>query len=192
MADFGGGQNILQQLELQKGAFNSALQRYPILKELGLVPKHSPGAGRGNMLEFWPPGEPGSSDQPRPQDIPHNVPGVEIYSDKVRPIDVLGDVVSHHLVQTDPKIKQYYDKFKSSMTDDQQVMLQRQYQHAVQTEGEARPFDTWLETSGLPAYFRGYAFQQWPDEFNKQAYTPAQRTMFDEMMDHLSGAQKPQ
>jgi hypothetical protein len=40
--------------------------------------------------------------------------------------------------------------------------------------------------TGLPAYFRGYAFKQWPDEFNERAYTPEQREMFDRMMNQLT------
>lgn len=189
MADLGGG-SLLQQLSTQQNTFNQALQRYPVLNGIGLTPQFSPGKGGGNKLEFWPPGEPGAPDRPRPSSIPPNAPGVEIYDPSVRPIDVLGDAVSHHLMKTDPKIKAYYDKFKNSLNEDQRSRLQEQYDYAKKNEAENRPFAEWAEVAGIPAYFRGYAFDQWPADFNQQAYTPQQRAMFDEMMAHLSGPQK--
>jgi len=165
--------------------FDQALSQYPILKNVGVVPKFSEGQGNDNMLEFWPPGEKGDADSPRPAELPADKPGVEIYSDKTRPIDILGDVVSHHLVKTDPKIAAVYKQFQQSLTPQQQQILQEQYKWAVEKEGEQRPFAEWLQSSGLPAYFRGYAFKQWPDEFNQRAYTPEQRQMFDQMLQYL-------
>jgi hypothetical protein len=169
-------------------AFEQALQQYPALQKLGLGYTATPSTS-GNMLEFWQPGESGDPTQPRPQGIPLGQPGVEIYSDKVRPIDVLGDVVSHYLVNTDPKIQSYFQTFSQSMTPQQQQILQSQYAHAQANEGETRPFDEWASQTGLPAYFRGYAFQQWPQDFVAKAYTPEQRYMFDEMMQYLGAPQ---
>lgn len=170
---------------MAENVFDQALQQYPILKRAGVSAISSLGQGDGNMLEFWPPGEPGSDDRPRPSGLPANVPGVEIYSDKTRPIDVLGDVVSHHLVKADPKVSDYYQKFQTSLTDEQRSRLQEQYAHAQKNFAEKRPYPEWEAASGLPAYFRGYAFQQWPEEFNARAYTPGQRFMFDEMNNYL-------
>jgi hypothetical protein len=164
--------------------FDQAVQQYPIIKRAG-VTGFVGGAQGDNLLEFWPPGEKGTGDAARPSQLPLDAPGVQIYSDKTTPLDVLGDVTSHYLVNTDPQVKGYYQKFASSLNPKQQQFLQQQYQWSVENEGEKRPFAEWAKTSGIPAYFRGYAFKQWPEEFNEQAYTPEQRAMFDDMMKYL-------
>jgi hypothetical protein len=165
---------------------DQAREQYPILKGVDLGYTENPN-NSGNYLEFWPPGETGDDKYPRPQALPMEKPGLEINRSDTRPIDVLGDVVSHHLVNTDPKISQYYQQFKGSLTPDQNDILREQYQRAQQHEGEKRPYDQWAETAGLPAYFRGYAFQQWPAEEASKYYTPEQLGRFDEMMGYLKG-----
>ena len=69
---------------------------------------------------------------------------------------------------------------------EQKERLKGQYGHYVSKEGEKRPYEQWEQMTGLPAYFRGYPFKQWADEFNQVAYTPEQREMFDRMMNQLS------
>lgn len=164
------------------GPVQAAISQYPILRDLGLQVKTSIGASN-SMLEFWPPGETGDSAYPRPSSLSSNNPGIEIYSGDVRPIDVLGDVVSHYLVNTDKKIAGYYQKFQKSLTADQNVILQEQYKYAVKNNGETRPYDEWLKISGMPAYFRGYAFDQWKN--TSDLYTKEQISMFDDMMGYL-------
>lgn len=177
--------------------FDQALQQFPILQGLGLSVQQSPGRSDAPgsspgqaVLEFWRPGEPGSPETPRPEGLPLDAPGVEIYSDKTRPIDVLGDVVSHHLVDTDPRVAGYYKQFRDSLTDWQRNRLRSQYETSQKQFGEERPFEQWLESSGLPAYFRGYAFDQWGDGA-KRMYTPGQIAMFDEMMGYLQQPREP-
>jgi hypothetical protein len=164
--------------------FEEAVRQYPILGRSGI--KAVTGAPNGsNMLEYWPPGEPGDAQRPRPPGIPLGSAGVELYSDKVRPLDVLGDVVSHQLVNTDPKIGDYFAKFTGSLSNEQRGRLQEQYRYAQQNEGETRPYAEWEKAVGMPAYFRGYPFQQWPAEFNEKAYSPEQRNLLDGMMQYL-------
>src|SRR5229473_6267124 len=67
-----------------------------------------------------------------------------------------------------------YDSFSQSRTKEQKDRLIDQYLYARRNEGEKRPYADWEKISGIPAYFRGYAFKQWPDEFNAKAYTPEQ------------------
>lgn len=162
-----------------------ARQEYPVLRDYDLQFKRSPRADAG-YLEYWPVGEPGSKDRPRPPEFEIGKPGLEVYRDDVRPIDILGDVVSHQLVNTDPRVREYYGKFRKSLSDNQRMMLRSQYDHARSEEGERRPYLEWEERSGLPAYFRGYAFDQWPREQAGEFYTPDQIKMFDEMMGYLS------
>lgn len=161
---------------------NQAKTQYPILNTLDIQFKRNHQPDRG-YLEFWPEDETGTAQQPRPKEFAHGKIGVEIYNENTRPIDILGDVVSHHLVKTDPTISMYYQKFEESLTDEQKDRLKEQYQHAKTNEGETRPFEQWYASTGLPAYFRGYAFQQWDQP--EQLYTPGQRKMFDTMMQHL-------
>jgi hypothetical protein len=162
---------------------SQALQQYPILQSLGL--QSVPGSAGGNVLEFWAPGEPGTQDAPRPKGLHIDSPGIEV-GPNAKPLDILGDVVSHHLINTDPTIKSIYSSFSNSLTRRQNEMLQGQYEHAQKNEGETRGFDEWKKSSGLPAFFRGYPFQQWPDDFNQVAYTPQQRQLLDKMMGYLS------
>jgi hypothetical protein len=169
----------------QPTLLDQAHQQYPVLKDLGLQYKKSPTDPNGNMLEFWPPGEPGSPDRPRPPEFDIKKPGVEVYSDKVRPIDILGDVVSHHLTEKDPTISKVYSAFEQSITPQQEQMLAQQYEHAKKNEGEKRPFEEWKDKTGIPAFFRGHPFQQWPAEFNQQVYTPQQMQLLDRMMNYL-------
>lgn len=141
-----------------------------------------------NMLEFWPQGETGSADYQRPEDLPLGQPGLEI-GDQAQPKDVVGDLASHYLAQNDPNMTGYYREFERSLTPDQHARLQEQYRWAQQNEGEQRSYPDWYEAVGLPAYFRGYAFKQWPDEFNAKAYTPDQRSEMDRMLGYLGSGQ---
>lgn len=169
-----------------KNVFQQAVEQYPIIQQYGVKGKLSPGAREG-YLEFWPPGETGPPEYPRPQEF-GDAPGVEIYKEDTTPLDVLGDVTSHWLIEQDPRVRQYYQQFQQSLAPEQKERLRRQYEYAQQNFGETRPYDQWEEMSGLPGYFRGYAFQQWPEDFNQQAYSPEQRAMFDEMMQYLMGS----
>lgn len=73
-----------------------------------------------------------------------------------------------------------------SMTPAQQEMLQGQYEHAKSNEGEKRSFEDWKSASGMPGFFRGYTFQQLPQDFNDKAYTQQQRNDLDGLMGYLS------
>lgn len=163
---------------------NKAKQEYPILGGLNLQYKYNPTGGRG-MLEFWPQDEPGTQKFPRPQEFPLDSLGVEVYDPRTRPIDILGDVVSHHLTETDPTIKQFYEIFKTSLTNTQKATLKSQYKWAKQNENETRPYSVWEKQTGLPGYFRGYPFQQWEEA--AAMYTPDQLDNLDAMMAYLKG-----
>jgi hypothetical protein len=169
----------------QTSLFNNAQSEYPILKKYPVQYKYNPRENATGGLESWSPTEEGTPEAPRPKEFPMGQFGVEVYSDKTKPLDIIGDVTSHYLRNVDPKVKGYYDQFAKSLTPFQQNLLKEQYEWNQKNQGEKRPFDQWKETSGLPAMFRGYAFQQWPQEFNKKVYTSGQKGMFDEMMDYL-------
>lgn len=158
--------------------------QYPVLQQYDIP--YTSSIGRSpNYLESWAAGETGSPSFQRPAQLPLDKFGVENYRADTKPIDVLGDVVSHQLINTDPKVKQVYSDFTASLEPWQKDRLRKQYAHAQASFGEKRPFDAWAESSGVPAYFRGRPFQQWPD--SDDMYTPKQREMLDGMMRYLSG-----
>ena len=163
--------------------------RWPFLKSVPY--KYSTVPWRTN-LESWPPGETGTHSYPRPKEIPPGQFGLEIFDRGIRAGDVLADYVSHGMRFSDPKIKDYYERFGHSLTQDQHRTLQEQYAWARRNEGERRPYPHWLEHSGMPALFRGYAFKQLgdymgsPEKFNQHYYTEQQRQMIDEMMNYIN------
>lgn len=177
---------ILDALMAPPSLLDQARQQYPLLKNYDIGYKNNIGGGQGYM-ESWPPGEPGSPTAPRPSEFPTNQFGVENYRADSKPSDLAGDVTSHHLINIDPRVKQTYQDFTGSLEPWQHGILKQQYQHARQNEGENRPYETWRDAAGLPSYFRGYAFQQWPAETYNQTYTPQQMQALDAMVQYLRG-----
>lgn len=176
--------NLLQQAQAQ----------YPVLKsqDYGYVENFKPNSG---YLEHWDPGDAGvaptsptSLDALRPAALPMDKPGLEIRDPSTRPIDILGDIASHHLRFTDPVVKSAYQDLQDSMTPQQNAILQDQYDYAQKNEGETGSFDDWKDRAGMPGFFRGYTFQQWPKDFNDKAYTPEQRQKLDKLMNYFQGS----
>ena len=170
--------NLLEQAQTQ----------YPVLKNYDIGYKESFGQ-RPEYLEFWNKGEEGDVKYPRPKELPVDKPGLEIYRKETRPIDIIGDVVSHYLVDVDPKVKATYEAFQKSLTPAQELELKKYYAHSKKEWGETRPYEEWKRMSGMPAIFRGYPFKQWPEERGK--YTPGQKKLLDDMMQYLEGKYKP-
>lgn len=166
------------------GLMERAQAQYPVLAQSRVPFANNLGRSSG-YLESWAAGEPGSSNFPRPPQLPMDQFGVENYRADTKPIDVLGDVVSHHLINTDPRLKQTYSDFVASVEPWQRDRLREQYNYAKTKLGEARPYDAWEKDSGLPAYFRGRPFQQWKN--SDDMYTQQQRKMLDGMMRYLGG-----
>ena len=164
--------------------FRTAKEEYPILGDLDLGYKWNPGAHQG-YLESWPEDEEGTPEYPRPKEFPLGTLGIEVFDPKTRPIDIMGDVASHFLKDSDPTVAQHYRRFEQSLTSEQRERLKEQYEHEKEKEGEKRPFEQWYEHSGLPGYFRGYAFMQWKDP--EEMYTPGQMQDFDSMMRYFRG-----
>lgn len=162
-----------------------ARQQWPRLRDVDVGFTTSPANPKDpRKLEAWPPGETGAAPHLRPQALDVSKYGVEVIDPKTRSIDVLGDIVSHFMVNTDPTIKNIYERFQKSLTSQQMDRLRSQYRWSRVHEKEGRSFEDWFRMSGLPAYFRGRAFQQWKD-VPPNWYTPEQEQMFDQMMKYL-------
>lgn len=166
------------------GVLQRAMKQYP--RVAGQVNNFTYGPGPG-MLEYWPASEQGTTEQPRPAGLPVGQPGIQINKPNVRPTDIAGDIASHQMIHSDPVVGSAYQQFVSSLTEEQRAKLRRDYEWAQKNEGENRPFTQWAETTRLPAYFRGYTFQQWPKSFNDQFYTTEQKRMLDSVASYLRG-----
>lgn len=175
---------IMNQLSASQGTalLSKAQQQFPYLSGKNMSVLYTPSSSEQRQLEFYPPGEAGSPSEPRPAQLPLSQPGIQVFNQNVRPIDILADYVSHYAVSNDPKLQQWYQQFQSSLNPE--IMKQR-YVYAIQHEGEKRPFDEWMKMSGVPAYFRGYTFNQWPQEFNQKAYTPEQIKLLNTVRQYL-------
>ena len=170
--------------------------KYPYLqdKEVNLVVNEQPNSG---YLEFYPPGEVGSKKFPRPPSFPIEEAGIEIRSRETKPLDVLGDYVSHYGIYNDPVLVKQYNELKESLTPQQKAFLKRQYNdyqqgYYIDEEGskvelggelETRPYEQWEETSGLPGFYRGYLLNQWDNA--KEMYTPEQIEEFNKIKSYL-------
>jgi len=183
--------------QAQPNVFDQALAQYPILKNANPVGMMSTNAtDSGNMLESWPVGEQGTQDRPRPQELPNDKLGVQIFSSKTTPNDVAADIVSHALVKTDPTLKATYDQFASSITPEQKDFLMGDYENEVKqatlSGGEKPPqFDQWLQQVGIPAAFRGYAFNQYnPQDQKAFGYTDQQKQLLGSVKPYLQGGQQ--
>jgi hypothetical protein len=175
--------DILSILSKEQGQnlFTQAKTQYPYLADKNIAYDYSPGKGSG-FLEFYPPGEEGTKEEPRPKNIPLDQVGIQVRSTKTRPIDILADYVSHHAVNVDPKLQQPYQQFSKSLDP---AMMQKRYQWSVQNEGEKRPFDQWAQASGIPSMFRGYTFGQWSPQDVKRMYSPEQLKILDTVRQYL-------
>lgn len=157
-----------------------ARKQYPILDGLPINAVTTPLQNDNRMLEFWGPGEPGDSQYQRPKGLPLGNIGVQVISPDTKPSDVAADVVSHYLVNTDPTLRKEYQQFSQSFsTPSEQRRLHEDYRWDQQHSGENRPFDQWAAQTRIPAYLRGYVFQQWPQNSYDKMYTPAQIKLMD-------------
>lgn len=164
-----------------------AAQQYPILKNLNVQSVTTPMQGDNRMLEFWPPDEPGDEQYPRPKELQMGRPGVQIISPNTKPSDVAADIVSHYLVNQDPKLSGLYQQFSNTFqSPEMQARLQHDYEWSKQNEGEKRPFQDWASITRIPDYFRGYMFKQWPASSYSQAYTDEQRALMDQMNSYIT------
>ena len=109
--------------------------------------------------------------------------GLEVYKPTVKPLDILGDYVSHYAVQNDPRLKEMYARFQSQLDPKE---MQRRYEWHKANAGETRPYEEWYRLTGLPEVFRGYTFNQWPEDFSKRYYSPEQMRTLNEVRSYLS------
>ena len=181
--DFGVNTKSVKPKEYER--LNEAKRRYPYLqdKDFDYVENLTDDKKKG-YLEFWEPGDEGPPDGSvkRPEGIAIDRMGIEVRNPDTRPIDILGDYASHEGIYSDPKLKDIYDRYVSTLTDEQ---LQTKYEYEKKNYGEDRPFEQWAERSGKPGMFRGYTFDQFSEEEINEAYTDEQKSILDEARKYL-------
>lgn len=166
--------------------------RYPVLAgQLGGVKFLASPPDKTRALEFYPPGE-GTNPYP-------GHPTVQTFgrSEQRDLPGIAGDLVSHYLARgVDPGLTRLYHQFVGSLTPAQigtpadsadAITLHGQYKYAQQNSGESRPFGAWARVSGIPAYFRGYTFGQWPADMTSRIYTVAQLQTLNNVLRYLAG-----
>ena len=156
--------------------YEQAQQMYPRLDK-SLAYRESFGSGKPSSggLEYYGEGEPDSFDSSRA--------AVEVFDQRTRPQDVAADIVSHHMVDTDPQVGMAYNKLIGSMSLVQQQKLQDQYKYSQKNFGEQRSFNDWARMSGYPAWLRGGAFDQWKN--SEKMYTPMQMEILRGLVRYL-------
>ena len=178
--------DMLQTIENDRGSrlLDIAREEYPYLQDKQIDFLYSPSKfnDKSGVLEFYPPDEPGAPDRPRPKELPMGRVGIEVFSPKTRPIDVLGDYVSHWGVNVDPKLQDYYSRFQQIVPEE---VMQKRYQEHQRLFGEKRPYQDWYDISGFPEYFRGYVFNQFPEDFSQQQFNAEQMQLLNEVRKYL-------
>jgi len=173
-----------------------AEKEYPYLKEKDVNVAYNPDRKLG-YLEFYPPGETGSPEFPRPEQFPMNESGIDVRSPKTTSKDILGDYVSHYGIYSDPVLIENYQQVEESLTDKQKDFLKRQYNDYQRGyyvdenntkvslgEPESRPYEDWLKMSGLPGLYRGNLFNQWQN--SEDFYTEEQLDLFKKAKEYLN------
>ena len=155
-----------------------AKKTYPILEDYPYKIVNTPDKNSPFFLEHFPPGEPGSLERPRPKNISINEYGLQIFKD-VRPEDIAGDIISHHLVNEDKYLSEEYQKFKNSTPIE---TMESMYEYDKNNFGEERDFNSWLERTGYPQLLRGYVFNQFNEEEIDKTYNSEQKEILENII----------
>ena len=156
--------------------FDQAKQQFPYLANQDIAYKYSPKDNPEYMLESY-----------KGDDIPSWGQGkqaaIEVFNPATKPIDILGDYVSHYAVENDPKLAALYQQFQNSLSPE---FMQDRYKYHQENLGEDRPYEKWYQMTGLPEIFRGYTFNQFgsPEE-GKQMYNAQQLQILDQVRNYL-------
>ena len=156
--------------------FDKAKQQFPYLADKDIAYKYSPQKNPKYMLESYKGDDAPSWGRGRKA-------AIEVFNPATKPIDILGDYVSHYAVESDPKMAAYYQQFQNALDP---AAMQKRYKYHVDNLGEKRPYDQWYQMTGLPEIFRGYTFNQFgTPEKAKQMYNAQQLQILDQVRNYL-------
>ena len=164
------------------GSYEAAKEMYPILNEYDYKIVDTPNKDSPYYLEHFPPGEIGSLEMPRPKGIPLEEYGLQIFKD-VRPEDIAGDIISHHIVNKDKYLSKKYKDFKNSVSLE---TMKERYKYHKENLNEERDFNSWSERTGYPELLRGYVFDQFDGETKNNLYSSEQKEILDAIKQYIT------
>ena len=164
------------------GSYEAAKEMYPILNEYDYKIVDTPNKDSPYYLEHFPPGEIGSLEMPRPKGIPLEEYGLQIFKD-VRPEDIAGDIISHHIVNKDKYLSEKYKDFKNSVSLE---TMKERYKYHKENLNEERDFNSWSEKTGYPELLRGYVFKQFDRETENNLYSSEQKEILDAIKQYIT------
>lgn len=155
---------------------DEATKKYGFLKKHNFAQIVTPQEGRG-YAETWPAGEVGGEDYPRPQEIPLDRNGVQIFQpDKFTIDDIAGEAM--HI---DPQAQEVRKNFYNTLTPSQFSELRRQPDYMAGNVDDERRIQ-----NAVDAAMRGYVVNQWPKEAVDTFFTPDQRAMLDGLKQYMT------
>jgi len=193
--------SILDTIKNDQGGklLETAQKEYPYLSNKSIAYKYTPSKDF-RQLEFYH-----GEDLPDWAKSAGKQTAIETFNPSARPIDILGDYVSHYAVKQDPQLMSLYQQFsqnvpkqtyqkrlnetiqnlqesiKNTNDPEQKKMLTEELQ-SMKTNPKG-----WWDRVGLPEYFRGYPFKQWgTDDEAKIMYTPQQLKILDKVRSYLN------
>ena len=168
--------------------YDTAKKMYPILKNYPYNIVETLDENSPYYLEHFPPEEVGSLENPRPKNLPIGEYGLQIFKD-VRPEDIAGDIISHHIINKDKYLSKKYEEFKKLISKED--MLNR-YNYHKNNLGENRDFNNWSERTGYPELLRGYVFNQFDKKTKDNLYTLEQKKVLDSIKNYITQNEQTQ
>ena len=153
---------------------------YKFLKNLNIKRIDTPDPSNEDYAETWPAGEKGTSDRPRPSEIPLNQNGVQVF----KPDQFDNKMMAGEALHIDPVAQRYQQQFAATLTPDQIKGIKEDNDYKQANTDEAAKM-----RSGVASIMRGYLVGQWPKEEIDKFLTPAQKTMLDQLGQYMRTGQ---
>ena len=153
------------------GVLSGIKDQYPMFSDIVVRDLRDQGVSDGRRMEYY-----SSEDSPTGEEM------IDIFDPALQGEELQNAIVGEFLHSAPTRSKEYAelrDVLQSIKTPQQNQDDIARYEYAKENYGESRPFEKWLDVSGLDAFIRGYAVGQWEPEY----YTDEQKLVIDMMMD---------
>jgi hypothetical protein len=172
-----------------------AQQQYPFIKQYNPMVVVSPQPD-GDYAETWRAGEPGGEGVMRPQSIPLDRVGIQVFRpEQFGPQDFAGE-----FLHVDPRANQVRSMFMQTLSPEQLQKIQNSSKDYLRTINDIKPdmppeeaqkIRQQATQDAIDSAFRGYTVGQWPAEANASiGYTPEQLQLLDGLKRYMTtGAQ---
>ena len=157
------------------GVLSRIKEEYPMFSNIVVRDLRDQGISDGRRMEYY-----SSEDSPTGEKM------IDIFDPELQGEELQNAIVGEFL-HSAPELSKEFDDLRSLLqnlkTPQQHQDDLYRYEYAKENFGEERPFEKWLDVSGLDAFIRGYAVNQWEPEY----YTDAQKIVIDQMMRIVKG-----